>query len=51
MHEGLEADLVQKVDNKDKTFRIVLIAPIRTAPSHCKTRRIFSLGHFFKIGA
>ena len=48
MHEALEADLVQKVANKGKTFHIVLIAPIRTAPSHCKTQLIFSLGCFSK---
>ena len=46
MHEALEADLVQKGANKGKTFHIVLIAPIRTAPSHCKTQLIFSLGCF-----
>ena len=49
MHEALEADLVQKGANKGKTFHIVLIAPIRTAPSHCKTQLIFSLGCFSKL--
>ena len=48
MHEALEADLVQKGANNGKTFHIVLIAPIRTAPSHCKTQLIFSLGCFSK---